>query len=104
MKLLMALLVPIALAPAAHAVDCIGTPDAVKMGEFGAQESYAILRMDGKDYRLGLPTEDAVKVRVSLAQTALAAGKQVRLRFWGLSTCDEASTQRAIPNSIQLLR
>lgn len=88
----------------AMAVNCSGIPDTVKMGEFGGQEAYAIVRIGGRDYRLGLATDDATKVRVSLAQTALTADKTLLLRFFGAASCDDASTNNSIPNSTHLVR
>lgn len=88
----------------ALAVNCSGVPHTVKMGETGAQEAYAIVRIGTLDYRLGLSTDDATKIRVSLAQTALTADKVLLLRFYGIATCEEASTNRAIPTSTQLVR
>jgi len=59
------------------AFDCYGTPSFVKTGEYGAQESYVIVRVEDKDYRLGKPSED---------------------------TCSTAPANRAIPNSFQLIK
>ncbi len=84
--------------------DCYGVPSVVKMGEYGAQESYVIVRLGGKDYRLGNPSDAAVKMRASIVQTALVAGKQVKLRFYREASCDTASSNRVIPNSVQLVK
>lgn len=86
------------------AVDCMGIPTVVKMGEYSAQEAYAIVRINSKDYRLGKPTDDNVKARMSLAQTALVADKNLMLRFYNVSSCDVASSERRTPNSVQLLK
>ena len=88
----------------AYSADCYGIPNVVKMGEYGAQESYVIMRMDGKDYRLGRFDEEATKYRISLAQTALVSDKQIKLRFWDTESCDIASTNRQVPNSMQLIK
>jgi hypothetical protein len=74
------------------------------MGEYGAQESYVITNIGGKDYRLGKPDDDAVKMRASIVQTALVAEKAIILRFYGESTCATASSNRTIPNSVQLIK
>jgi len=55
----------------AVAVDCTGVPSVVKMGEYGAQEAYVIVRINDLDFRMGKPADDAVKARMSLAQSAL---------------------------------
>lgn len=86
------------------AADCDGVPVAVKMGEFGGQEPYAIVRVNGYDYRLGLPSDDAMKMRFSLIQTDMLAGYKVRIRFWAADTCPQASADRLIPNSVQLVK
>jgi hypothetical protein len=74
------------------------------MGEFGAQEEFVIVRIGSMDYRLGLPSEDATKIRLSIVQSAILAEKQVKLRFWLPSTCEQASAERLVPNSVQLIR
>ena len=85
-------------------INCSGVPSVVKMGEFGAQESYVIVRIGGKDYRLGKPADDATKMRAAIVQTALVADKQVALRFYSEESCDTAASNRAIPNSVQLIK
>jgi hypothetical protein len=88
---------------AAQAADCYGVPEAVKMGEYGAQEAYVIVSMGAKDYRLGRYDAEGTKIRLSLVQTALVAEKQIKLRFWNTDSCDLASENKSIPNSVQLL-
>jgi len=89
---------------ALSAVDCYGVPSFVKMGEYGNQEAYIIIRVKDKDYRLGIATDDNAKIRLSIAQSALMADKEVKLRFWHYTSCDDASANRAIPNSFQLVK
>lgn len=86
------------------AIDCYGIPSFVKMGEYGAQESYVIVRLGDNDYRLGHVSDDATKIRVSIAQTALVTDKEVKLRFYDEKSCSAASINKAIPNSFQLVR
>ena len=102
-KLIAALLTAIFTLPSL-AVECVGVPESVKMGEYGAQEEYAIVRIAGRDYRLGHHTNEATKIRVSLAQTALVSEKRLKLRFWTSESCQVASQGRATPNSVQLLK
>lgn len=85
-------------------VDCYGVPTVLKMGEYGSQEAYVIVRVEGKDFRLGKPTDASTMVRMSTAQSALIANLQVKLRFYGEVSCDAASSSKTIPNSIQLIR
>ena len=87
-----------------YAVDCHGTPSFVKMGEYGAQESYVIVRINDKDYRLGKASDDATKIRLSIAQTALVTDKEVKLRFYREDSCSAASAKRVTPNSFQLVK
>lgn len=86
------------------AVDCKGLPDIVKMGEYGAQEAYSIVRINNLDFRLGQAEDDFTKARLSLATTALVADKEILLKFYNSSTCQEASSQRKTPNSVQLIK
>jgi hypothetical protein len=86
------------------AVDCVGVPQAVKMGEYGNQEAYVIVRIHGLDYRLGMPEDEATKIRVSLAQTALVSGFPLKLRIWGEDACIAASENKRSINSVQLVR
>ena len=85
------------------AVNCSGIPSAVKMGEYGLQEAYIITTINGKDYRLGKFDDDGAKIRLSIAQSALLAEKEVVLRFYDEVSCDNASTNKTIPNSTQLV-
>ncbi len=88
----------------ALAAECYGVPQVVKMGEYGAQEAYIILRMNSLDYRMGRPDDDAAMARMSIIQTALIAEKDVKLRFWNVDTCELASQERRVPNSVQLIK
>lgn len=45
-----------------------------------------------------------LKMRFSLVQTAMLAGYNVRIRFWAADTCPQASADRLIPNSVQLVK
>ena len=86
------------------ATDCVGVPQATKVGEYGAQEPYLIVTLNNLDFRLG-PSDDAsAKARLAVATAALAANKPVMLRFFYHGDCATASADRAIPNSTQMLR
>ncbi|MDX1304563.1 hypothetical protein [Photobacterium sp.] len=88
----------------AFAVNCGGIPQIVKMGDYGKQEAYVIVRIGDLDYRVGVPSDDATKARLSLLQTALVAEKTATLRFYGETTCTAASGNRTIPNAVYLSR
>lgn len=85
------------------AVNCAGVPSTVKMGEYGIQEAYIITTINGRDYRLGRYDEDGAKIRLSLVQSALLADKEVVFRFYDEISCVNASTNKTIPNSTQLI-
>ncbi|UDF35478.1 UNVERIFIED_ORG: hypothetical protein LHJ69_23520 [Shinella sp. XGS7] len=87
-------------------VNCIGVPQATKVGEIGAQEPYFIVNIDGLDYRLGAISDDpAAKARLAQATVAMTTGKRLMLRYWlPHTTCSGASEVRAIPNSVQVLQ
>jgi hypothetical protein len=85
-------------------VNCYGVPLAVKAGEYGAQEDFAIVTIGNHDYRLGsMSASPAAKYRVSLAATAMTSGRPLLLRFFYHSNCAAASEERVEPNSVQLL-
>ncbi len=86
-------------------VDCLGVPQATKVGEYGAQEGYLIVTVNNLDFRLG-PTDDAsAKSRLAIATAALAANLRLVLRFYDpYNDCTSASANRAIPNSTQVLQ
>ena len=86
------------------AIECEGIPNRTKVGEFGAQEKYSYVSISGKDYRLGETVQDDTKARLALASTALVSDKNLLLRFYREPTCDSASANRTIPNSVQLVR
>ncbi len=86
------------------ATDCTGVPSAVKMGEYGNQEAYVIVRIGDVDYRLGRFDDDAAKVRLTIVQSALMSQEQVKLRFFNVNTCGEASSNKEIPNSTQIIK
>jgi len=86
------------------AIDCKGVPQAVKMGEYGNQEAFVMVRINNLDYRLGTPDNPTTKIRVSLAQTALVSGTELKLRYWAASTCEQASTGEIGLNSVQLVK
>lgn len=86
------------------AVDCSGVPEVVKMGNYASQERYVIVTINGQDYRLGDGADDYTKARMTLVQTALLAGKKIKLRFYGHSSCSAAGSDRAIPSSTQMTR
>lgn len=104
MKRLIVATMATAIALPTLAVDCIGVPDSVKMGEYSAQEAYSIVHIAGKDYRLGHHSSSVTKISVSLAQTALVSEKKLKLRFYNVASCQAASTDRKTPNSVQLLK
>ncbi|OCH47772.1 hypothetical protein [Vibrio cyclitrophicus] len=85
-------------------VDCIGVPLNLIMGDYGKQENYVIVNISGLEYRLGVPSDDKTKVRLSLAQTALVADKRLKLKFYAADTCEKAANERVVPNSVQLLK
>ena len=70
----------------AVAVDCTGVPSVVKMGEYGAQEAYVIVRINDLYFRMGKPIDNAVKARKNLAQSALIANHQIKLRLYNIGT------------------
>ncbi|CAK3815953.1 MULTISPECIES: hypothetical protein [Vibrio] len=86
------------------AIDCVGKPVSVIMGDYGRQEDYVIVHISGLEYRLGVPSDDKTKARLSLAQTALVADKRLKLKFYAADTCEKAANERVIPNSVQLLK
>lgn len=86
-------------------VNCIGVPQATKVGEFGAQESYLIATVNNLDFRLGQLTDQGARSRLAIATAALAANKPLLLRFWDpYNDCSAASNAQAIPNSTQILQ
>ncbi|MBT9494363.1 MAG: hypothetical protein IV107_18910 [Paucibacter sp.] len=92
-------------ASASSAVNCVGLPQAVKVGEFGAQEGYLIVTINNLDYRLGPVDDPSAKVRVVIALTAIANNKPLVLRFWDPhSDCNSVSFNRVVPNSTQVLQ
>ena len=64
------------------AVECQGVPTAVKMGEYGGQESLIFVKIDELDFSLGRYDDPQAKFRISLAQSALVAGREMLLRFY----------------------
>lgn len=87
-----------------YAVDCYGITSFVKMGEYVDQESYIIVRINDKGYRLGKASDDATNIQLSIAQTALVTDKEVKLRFYSVDSCSAVSENRATPNSFQLVK
>lgn len=86
------------------AVNCVGVPQNVKVGEFGNQEGYLIVTINGLDFRLGPIGDSGAKSRLALASVALAANKPLMLRFWDpYADCNSASTAYAIPDSTQIV-
>ncbi len=91
---------------ASASVDCMGTPQNVKVGDYGIQESYFIVTIGGVDYHLGSIAHDpAAKSRYATAMAALLSNKPLMLRFYDPYTmCNDASVARAVPNSVQLVQ
>ena len=85
-------------------IECVGVPARVKMGEYSNQDTFVIVHIEGKDYRLGDPSDDKTKARLSLVQTALVTDKNTMLRFYNIDSCEVASASHAVPNSVQLLK
>lgn len=81
--------------------DCRGIVTAVKVGEYGKQESNLLVTVNGSDYNLGTYTDPLAKVRFSVAQSALIANHEILLRFYQID-CLTAATNKKIPNSTQL--
>lgn len=87
------------------AVNCIGVPHAVKVGEYGNQEGYLIVTINNLDFRMGPATNDQVaKARLALAMTAITSNKSLLIKFWDYTDCAVASAAGANPNSVQLLQ
>ncbi|MBL4867048.1 MAG: hypothetical protein JKY67_11810 [Pseudomonadales bacterium] len=80
-------------------VDCRGTPSSAKVGEYGNQEGFLIVDIAGTDYRLGPGNDDYAKARFAVANTALVSGKDLLLKFYGSSSCTDASSNHTIPNT-----
>lgn len=76
------LLLTFAATNALASVNCSGVPQATKVGEFGNQEGYLIVTVNNLDFRLGPISDQAARSRLALATTALAANKNLLLRFW----------------------
>gem|GEM_PF-5399752 len=83
-------------------VYCVGVPSVVKVGETGKQESYLIVRVEGKDYRLGIATDDLAKSRFALATSAVVSKSRLILSFYAETSCEDASVNTTIPTSVQL--
>lgn len=85
---------------------CQGIPNTIYAGAHGPSPSEANywVTFEGSSlrYRLGLPSDDMAKSRFSLAQTALVAGKQFILKFYTLTTCEEASSSGSLPSSTNI--
>jgi hypothetical protein len=84
--------------------NCVGIPQAAKVGEYGAQEGYLIVTLNNLDFRLGPVDDPSAKARLAVATAALAAGKPLMLRFFGESDCASASAARTVPSSTQVLQ
>jgi|GEM_PF-4652687 len=86
-------------------VNCMGIPEVVKLGDIGPDDGFLMVNVAGKEYRLGTPENEAAKVRLTLVLAALAANKSVMLRFYDpYNDCAAASSARALPTSVQLLK
>lgn len=83
-------------------VTCIGVPQAVKVGEYGAQELYLIVTLNGMDYRLGTADDPWAKARLALVTSAFISTKTLVLKFWLSLDCNAASLNHDIPNSVRL--
>lgn len=104
-KAILVLACALASGGAIASVHCTGVPQAAKVGEFGAQEEYFIVTLNGLDFRLGPISDQGARSRMAVATAAVAANKTLLLRFWDpYSDCSVASSARAIPNSVQLLQ
>lgn len=103
---LYAIVVGLSLATSAlGSVNCIGVPTATKVGDYGNQEGYLIVTINNLDFRLGPLDDQGAKSRLALATAALAAEKPLMLRFFDpYFDCTSASSNRAIPNSTQILQ
>ncbi len=106
---LVAISILLSVTSANAAVTCEGDVRTVKVGEYGAQESYLIIHLQdsngvGFDYRLGRADDDYAKARMALANTALIASQKFRLKFWDRSDCATAAADRITPNSVQLVK
>ncbi|OWQ91844.1 hypothetical protein CDN99_05585 [Roseateles aquatilis] len=103
--LLMAIgMTALASTPALAETNCTGIPQATKVGEYGAQEGYLIVTLNNMDFRLGPANDSGAKARLAVVTAALAANKQVMLRFFEYGDCAGASAARAVPNSTQILQ
>lgn len=84
-------------------VNCVGTPKAVYAGDHGpfpAEQSFWVTFKEGGHYFIGQVSDELASARYSLLLAALMAEKQVTLRFYTKSTCEEAIQQKAVPTSL----